>query len=135
MKKIINVSLLILLTLTFFMCQQNINAQQVEGQIYTVVEQMPEYPGGTDALLKFIDANIKYPAEAKQKGIEGKVLVQFIIDEKGNVVDLKVLKGIGYGCDEEALRVIKLLPGWIPGKQGGKPVKVKMVIPFSFKLN
>ena len=76
MEKIINVSLLILLTLTFFMCQQNINAQQVEGQIYTVVEQMPEYPGGTDALLKFIDANMKYPVEAKQKGVEGKVFVQ-----------------------------------------------------------
>jgi protein TonB len=135
MKKIINVSLLILLTLTFFMCQQNINAQQVEGQIYTVVEQMPEYPGGTDALLKFIDANMKYPVEAKQKGVEGKVFVQFIIDKKGNVVDPKLLKGIGYGCDEEALRVIKLLPGWIPGKQGGNPVNVKIVTPFSFKLN
>ena len=108
--------------------------KQGEDQAYTYVDQMPEYPGGTDALLKFIDANIKYPAEAKQKGIEGKVLVQFIIDEKGNVVDLKVLKGIGYGCDEEAVRVCRMMRRWIPGKQNGKPVPVRMVIPFHFKL-
>jgi TonB family protein len=106
-----------------------------EGQAYTFVDQMPEYPGGTNALLKYIQSKVKYPANAKQNGVEGKVMVQFIVDEKGNVVNPKIIKGIGYGCDEEALRVIKLLPGWIPGKQGGKPVKVKMVIPFSFKLN
>ena len=105
-----------------------------EGQVYTIVDQMPEYPGGTDALLKFITSNIKYPAIAKQNGIEGKVLVQFIIDEKGNVVNLKVIKGIGYGCDEEAVRVCKMMPRWIPGKLKGKPVAVKMVMPFLFKL-
>jgi TonB family protein len=106
-----------------------------ERDAYTYVDQMPEYPGGTNALLKYIQSKVKYPANAKQNGVEGKVLVQFIVDEKGNVVNPKIIKGIGYGCDEEALRVIKSLTRWKPGKQAGKPVKVKIVIPFSFKLN
>jgi TonB family protein len=108
--------------------------KSIEKEAYTYVEQMPEYIGGVEALLKFISSNVKYPADAKQNGVEGKVLVQFIVDEQGKVVYPKIIKGVGFGCDEEAIRVVNLLKGWKPGMQGGKPVKVKMVIPFVFKL-
>jgi TonB family protein len=108
--------------------------KQGEDQAYTYVDQMPEYPGGTDALLKFIDSNIKYPAEAKQKGVEGKVFVQFIVSKTGDIVGIKVIKGIESGCDDEAVRVCKMMHRWIPGRLNGKPVPVKIVIPFHFKL-
>ena len=98
------------------------------------VESMPEYLGGQEAFLKFVGKNIKYPRQAKNMGIEGKVFVEFVVDELGNLTNIKVIKGIGAGCDDEALRVIQSSPQWKPGKQRGKPVKVKMVIPITFQL-
>ncbi|MCX6150674.1 MAG: energy transducer TonB [Ignavibacteriales bacterium] len=105
-----------------------------DDEAFTFVEQMPVYPGGIDALLKFISANIKYPEIARRAGVEGKVIVQFVVDQQGKITHSQILKGLGAGCDEEALRVVKELKNFQPGKQGGKAVKVKMVIPFSFKL-
>jgi len=102
---------------------------------YTFVEQMPVYKGGTETLVKFIAGNIKYPEIAKRAGIQGKVMVQFVVDKNGKVQYPVVLKGIGAGCDEEAVRVIKMLADWEPGKQNGKIVNVKMVIPIQFRLN
>lgn len=109
-----------------------LQAQENKDSVFTAVDQMPEFPGGNEALIKFIQENIKYPVEAKKKGIEGRVYVQFVVSKKGEVEDVKVLKGIGGGCDEEALRVIRMLPNFIPGKGNGKVVKVSLVQPIIF---
>ena len=98
------------------------------------VEDMPEFPGGDAALLTFIAENIKYPKAAQRIGVEGRVTLSFVIDEQGAITNIEVLKGIGAGCDEEAVRVLKLLPNYSPGKQMGIPVKVKMMIPVHFRL-
>ena len=96
---------------------------------------MPEYPGGEAAMYKWLGKNIKYPQVAKENGIEGKVFVRFIVDQTGKVKDAQIVRGIGGGCDEEALRVVKEMPAWKPGKQRGKPVKVQFTIPIHFQLN
>ncbi len=105
------------------------------GDVYTVVEQMPEFVGGDNARVKFLSENIKYPELAKEKGIMGTVFVSFVVDEFGTVKDAKILRGIGGGCDEEALRVVKLMPKWKPGKQSGKPVNVAFNMPIKFMLS
>jgi len=101
---------------------------------FTYVEEMPSYPTGMEDLMVFIGQNITYPEIAKRAGVEGKVFVQLVIEKDGRVTDIRIAKGIGAGCDEEAVRVCKLLPKWKPGKQNGKPVRVRMVIPFLFRL-
>lgn len=101
---------------------------------FLIVEDMPEFPGGDEAMLGFIAKNIKYPRAAKKMGIEGKVHLSFVIDIDGSVSDIKILRGIGGGCDEEATRVLKLLPKFSPGKQRGVPVKVQMQLPVNFRL-
>lgn len=98
----------------------------------TVVEQMPEYNGGDVALMNFLKQNIKYPEEANKKNIHGTVVVNIIVSTKGNVMFPYVKKGIGSGCDEEALRVIRLMPAWNAGKQNGKAVLVRYNIPVKF---
>lgn len=105
-----------------------------QGEVFTEVEQMPEYPGGQEAMAGFLSGNIKYPAEAKEKGIQGTVYVAFVVAADGNVTDIKIEKSVGYGCDEEALRVVKQMPKWKPGVQKGKPVAVSFVLPIKFQL-
>lgn len=105
-----------------------------EAPLPDLVETMPEYPGGDEELYKFIGKHLKYPKDALEEGIEGKVYVQFMIDKLGRVTNTKVLRGIGFGCDEEALRVIKKMPQWKPATQRGKPVPVTYTIPINFKL-
>lgn len=97
-------------------------------------EVMPTYDGGMERFYQFMGKNIKYPRTAKRMGIEGRVFVQFIVSKDGTLSDLKVIKGIGAGCDEEAIRVMSLIPSFVPGKQGDVRVPVKMVIPINFKL-
>lgn len=99
-----------------------------------VVETKPEPLNGFREFYEFVGKNLKYPKKARQMGVEGKVFVQFVIDEFGNLTDIEVVKGIGMGCDQETLRVMKLLPQWIPGKQRGQPVRVRMILPITFKL-
>lgn len=103
-------------------------------EVYTIVEDMPIFPGGDDARNRFLAMNIVYPESATRYGIQGTVYVQFIIDQNGIVTDAKILKGIGGGCDEESLRVVKLMPKWYPGKQNGKVVNVLFNMPIYFKL-
>jgi protein TonB len=105
-----------------------------EEQIFTIVEEMPMFPGGEAALLKYLGSNIKYPAIAKDAGIQGTVFVTFVVDEAGSVKDVRVLRSIGGGCDEEAIRVVKSMPRWSPGKQRGKSVKVQYNLPIRFTL-
>jgi len=102
--------------------------------VFMVVEKMPEYPGGDKEMYGYLASNIKYPAEAKKKGIQGRVYVTFVIEQDGRVSDVRILRGIGGGCDEEALRVVKAMPKWSPGVQRGKPVRVQYNLPVSFKL-
>ncbi len=109
--------------------------EEDEAQIFTVVESMPGYPGGEAARIKYLNNNIKYPQMARESGIQGRVFVTFVVEKDGKVTDVRVLRGIGGGCDEEAIRVIQNMPNWQPGKQRGKPVRVQFNMPILFKLN
>lgn len=132
------------LLLVFFACSspdkksETISENEIntEGEaVFTAVETMPEYPGGMEALIDYLGSNIKYPEQAKKGGIEGKVFVNFIIEKDGSVGETKVLRGIGGGCDEEAVRVVSEMPDWTPGMQRGQTVRVSYNLPISFKLD
>lgn len=110
-------------------------AEEVVEEVFTIVEDQPEFPGGMAAFYKFIGDNMQYPSQARRMGIEGRVYVQFVVDKDGTVTDVTAVKGIGAGCDEEAVRVLKTAPKFKPGKQRGRPVKVRMVLPIIFKLS
>jgi protein TonB len=105
-----------------------------EGKIFTIVDEMPVFPGGKEKLYEFLRTNIRYPAAAREYLVHGKVILSFIIDRNGKISDAKIMKGIGSGCDEEALRVINKMPDWIPGKQNGRPVMVSYYLPVEFYL-
>ena len=111
------------------------NKPQKENKIFYAVEEIPEFPGGIKALRKYIATHIVYPEIAKKNGITGKVYVQFIINEKGKIEQVKVVRGVDPSIDKEAIRIIKNLPTWEPGKQGGKPVKVTFTLPINFPFN
>jgi len=104
------------------------------GEVFVVVEKMPEYPGGDEALFKFIYENVMYPPEAKERGIQGKVILRFVVTSDGSVEDVTVVRGIDPLLDAEAVRVMSLLPDWIPGTQRGQPVDVYYSVPISFSL-
>ncbi len=106
----------------------------VQAEIFTVVEEQPGYPGGEESRIRFLQENIKYPEEAKELGIQGKVFVTFVVEADGSITDVRVLRGIGGGCDEEALRVVRSMPRWVPGKQRGVPVRVQFNLPIKFTL-
>ncbi|MCB0768225.1 MAG: energy transducer TonB [Flavobacteriales bacterium] len=108
--------------------------EEAEPQIFTIVEEMPSFPGGETELFKYLGKNVKYPPMAQDAGITGVVYMTFVVDEHGKVKDPKVLRGIGGGCDEEAIRVVKAMPAWEPGKQRGKPVRVQYNLPIRFTL-
>jgi len=103
-------------------------------QIFLVVEETAAPQGGMPAFYEYVAKKMKYPAQARRMGIEGKVFVEFVIERDGSITDVKAIKGIGAGCDEEAVRVVESAPKWKPGKQRGKPVRQRMVLPISFKL-
>ena len=101
---------------------------------FTVVEQQPEFPGGLDGLRTFLGKNLNYPRMAASSGVSGRVYVSFVVNTDGSLTDIQVLKGIGFGCDEEAIRVMQKMPHWKPGKQSGRAVRVKYNLPISFTL-
>jgi protein TonB len=103
-------------------------------KIFLVVEQPPEPEGGMEALTKFVQKNLKYPASARRMNIEGTAYVQFVIEPNGAVTEATVIKGISADCDKEALRVIQMMPKWKPGKQSGRPVRVRFVYPIRYRL-
>lgn len=110
-------------------------AKKIDGEVYNVVDKMPEYKGGMDALMSYLSSNITYPEAAKNDKIEGKVFVSYVINEQGKVTQVKVERGVNKLLDDEAIRVVKKMPDWIPGEHQGKKVKVKMNLPISFKLD
>lgn len=105
-----------------------------DSKVFEFVEQNPSFPGGYEALNAYLSKNIKYPPIARENGIEGKVILSFVVDKNGGIRDIKVRRGIGGGCDEEAVRVVKSMPEWKPGKQNGKAVNVMFNLPVNFKL-
>ncbi len=138
------------LLLGFIMASQVATAQQSRGEqadttkreveedvsrdVYTIVEEMPEFPGGEKEMMRFLATNIRYPKKALEAGASGRVIIKFIVNKEGEVVEAKVLQGIGFGCDEEALRVVNSMPKWKPGKQRGKAVNVYYTLPVRFEL-
>jgi len=105
-----------------------------EEKVFDMVEQMPTFPGGQAELLSFIGKNLKYPTIAQENGTQGRVICQFIVGKDGTVRDVQVVKSLDPYCDKEAIRVIRSMPRWIPGKQNGKPVTVKYTVPITFRL-
>ena len=102
---------------------------------FMVVEDMPEFPGGTAALLEYLRKNIKYPAICRENNIQGRVIVSFVVNKDGAIVDPEVVKSVNPSLDKEAVRVISNMPPWKPGMQRGKPVRVKYTVPVNFRLN
>lgn len=98
------------------------------------IERMPTFPGGEEALMDFIGTNIRYPKYAQDHGISGRVFIKFVVMPDGSVTNVEVLKGIGGGCDEEAVRVVKMMPQWLPGEKDGKKVMVMYTLPINFRL-
>ena len=114
---------------------ENTPSDEEEEVIYMVVEKMPEFPGGQQALFTFICENLAYPEDAHTNGIQGRVICQFVVEKDGRVSDVQVVRSSGNSSlDKEALRVIKSMPNWTPGTQRGKPVRVKYTMPVSFRL-
>ncbi|MDR2010075.1 MAG: energy transducer TonB [Bacteroidales bacterium] len=109
--------------------------KEIDPIIWELVEDKPEFPGGETALFKFIRDNTKYPERAKSIGIEGRVYIEFVIDKDGKVSNIKVAHGVDELLDSEAIRVVSKMPDWKPGKQRGKAVPVKYIVPFRFKLS
>ena len=106
----------------------------VEAEVFTIVEEMPEYPGGLNKLTDYLTKNIKYPQMARESGIQGRVFVNFVVEPDGSVSNINVMRSLGGGCDEEAVRVVKNMPKWKPGRQRGKAVRVSYILPIMFKL-
>ena len=102
--------------------------------VYYTAEQLPAFPGGTTAFLQFLKQKVQYPKEALQRNIEGQVHLRFIVDEEGRLLDPHVVRGLGSGLDEEALRLVRIMPWWIPGRVNGQPVRVAYTLPIAFKL-
>jgi protein TonB len=98
------------------------------------VEQMPQFPGGEDELFKFISDNLHYPAAASELGIEGRVTIRFVVSKTGAVTNVEVIRGLDPACDKEAIRVVRMMPNWIPGRQNGRNVPVYYTLPILYKL-
>lgn len=105
-----------------------------EEEIFVFVEEQPSFPGGDEELYKFLAENIQYPALARENNVEGKVFVQFVVEKNGSITQVKLVKDIGSGCGQEAMRVVKSMPKWKPGKQRGTAVRSQFTLPIRFKL-
>lgn len=112
-----------------------IKGPDTEEDVFMVVEEMPEFPGGTDALMEYLKTNLKYPAECIEKNIQGRVLVTFVVNKTGEITNAEVVKSVNEQLDAEALRVVNSMPVWKPGKQRGETVRVKYTVPVAFRLN
>lgn len=114
---------------------EEVIVEEEEDRIFTVVEQQPEFQGGYEAMMNFIKKNMRYPASARRMGVDGTVYVSFVVSKDGSISEVKTLRGISADCDQEAMRVVSMMPPWKPGKQNGKPVFVRFVLPIKFQLN
>ena len=133
MKKFIIMAIMAVFGLTTVSAQKTVVAKKNQ-KVFDVVEQMPEYPGGQAALFEYLSKNIKYPADAEKKKVEGKVFVTFVVDTDGKITEVSLLRKVFPSLDAEAIRVISAMPNWIPGKQKGQAVRVKYTVPIMFRL-
>ena len=133
MKKLLLMSLMAMLGLTTVNAQKTVVAQKNQ-QVFDVVEQMPEYPGGMQALFEYLSQNLKYPEDAKEQKIEGRVIAIFVVETDGSISNVEVVKPVFPSLDAEAVRVLSAMPKWTPGKQSGKAVRVKYTVPINFQL-
>ena len=133
MKKLLLMSLMAMLGLTTVSAQKTVVAQKNQ-QVFDVVEQMPEYPGGIQALLDYLMENVKYPEDAEKQKIEGRVIAIFVVETDGSISNVEVVKPVFPSLDAEAVRVLSGMPKWTPGKQSGKTVRVKYTVPINFQL-
>lgn len=114
--------------------QEPVKPKEEDNKVFDVVEQMPSYPGGMEALMAYLSKAIKYPVIAEENGIQGRVVCTFVVERDGSITDVKVAKSVDPSLDKEATRVIKSMPHWIPGKQNGSAVRVKYTLPVTFRL-
>ena len=108
--------------------------KEEETKVFDVVEQMPSFPGGPSALMQYLSSNIKYPVVAEENGVQGRVVCTFVVEKDGSITDVRVVKSVDPSLDKEAMRVVKGMPKWIPGKQNGSAVRVKYTVPVTFRL-
>lgn len=133
MKKLIIMSLMALFGLTTVSAQKTVVAQKNQ-KVFDVVEQMPEYPGGIQALFEYLSQNVKYPVDAEKQKVEGRVIATFVVETDGSISSIEVVKPAFPSLDAEAIRVLSGMPKWTPGKQSGKEVRVKYTVPINFNL-
>ena len=133
MKKLIIMSLMAMFGLTTVSAQKTVVAEKNQ-QVFDIVDQMPEYPGGLPALLDYLNQNVKYPEDAEKQKIEGRVLAVFVVETDGSISNVEVVKPVFPSLDAEAVRVLAAMPKWTPGKQSGKLVRVKYTVPINFQL-
>lgn len=133
MKKVLMMALMTLFCLTTVSAQKTVVAKKNQ-KVFDVVEQMPEYPGGSAALFEYLSSTVKYPADAEKKKVEGRVLVTFVVEQDGSISDITVVRKVFPSLDAEAVRVIAGMPRWKPGMQSGKVVRVKYTVPMTFRL-
>ncbi len=111
-----------------------VKPKEEETKVFDVVEQMPSYPGGQGALMQYLASHIKYPVVAEENGIQGRVICTFVVERDGSITDVKIARSVDPSLDKEAIRVVKSMPNWIPGKQNGSAVRVKYTLPVTFRL-
>ena len=133
MKVLVLVAMMVAFGFSTANAQKTVVSQKNE-KVFDVVEQMPEYPGGMQALFEFLSQNIKYPEDAQKQKVEGRVLATFVVETDGSISNVEVVKHAFPSLDNEAVRVIQAMPKWTPGKQGGKVVRVKYTVPINFSL-
>ena len=117
-----------------YVAPEIVEDEVVEAEIFTVVDQMPEFPGGMNRLAEYLATNIRYPQLARESGIQGRVFINFVVEADGSVTNVRVIRSLGGGCDEEAMRVVRNMPRWTPGRQRGRAVRVSYNLPVNFRL-
>jgi len=135
MKKLIAISVLLFMSFSVFSQVETNESNNSDSTTFKMLDSEPQFPGGDEARLKYISENISYPTKAKEGGIQGTVYVTFIVEKDGSITNAKILRGIGGGCDEEVIRLIKGMPNWIPAKQNDKNVRVQFNMPVKFVLD
>ena len=143
MKKVLLMSLMAMFCLTSVSAQKTVVAkknqkvyeQKDDQKVFEIVEKMPEFPGGMEALFSFFSNNVHYPDDAKEQGVEGRVMVKFVVEKDGSLSGVEVVQKASPSLDAEAMRVVKAMPNWTPGKQRGRAVRVRFTIPVTFRLN
>ena len=132
MKKLFIIAILSLIGMTNVFAQQETTT--TAEKVFDVVDEMPSFPGGQGAMMEFLSKNIKYPVVAEENGIQGRVLVKIIVKKDGTIDSPTVVKGVDPSLNKEAIRVVKTMPKWIPGKQKGEPVNVSFTVPVTFRI-